>query len=141
MVERTHKLLARGQALLSGGRALLEYLQVARSTGWRQSVGDHQALVDACVRFRKTADAAGVRFKPKHHLYVHLAVSAQHFGNPRLATSTWVDEGLNSQLAAVAKVSHALVWSKRILASFQHSLGPTASLMESCKRRRQKPTS
>ena len=136
MVERHHRLLARGQALLSGGRALLEYLRVTRSTGWRLSVGDHQALVDSFVRFRGVADAAGVRFRPKHHLYAHLVVSAQTFGNPRLATSTWVDEGLNSQLAAVAKHSHSLVWSKRILASFQHALGPVAVLMESCKRRR-----
>ena len=118
------------------GRALLQYLDITRGAGWRLQVAERQALVDSYLRFRNVADACPLRFKPKFHLYAHLVVSAGFLGNPRLASSTCVDEGLNSQLASVARYSHSLKWSKRILASFEHALGPVASIPTRGKRHR-----
>ena len=128
MVERHFRALTHGEALLAAGRALKDYLTVTRAAGPILSVSERQALVDGCKNFLTFSRKCGVSFKPKHHLYVHLVWSTHVFGNPLRWTSTWVDEGLNSQLASVAKGSHPLTWSKRIIATFSHERGPTATL-------------
>lgn len=126
ILRRCRQRLEHGNDLLAAGEALEQYLAITRTSGVRLSVTAQQRLVDGCITFRRAAIACGMRFRPKMHLYVHLVVSAGRYGNPRIVTSTWADEDLNSDLAAVARSAHSLVWSKRILAVFSHESGPTA---------------
>jgi hypothetical protein len=112
-----------GHALLIAGRALERYMTITRSSGFHLSIADRQGLVDAAIRFLCVREAAGIHYKPKMHLMLHLVVSAGRFGNPR-CLGTWVDEGLNMRLAAVCRSSYASVWSRRVLATFAHPAGP-----------------
>ena len=127
MVERHYPMLENGEALLAAGTPLRNYMSITRAAGSRISVPERQALVDGAKNFNTFARLCGIRFKPKHHGYCHLAWNTHLFGNPLRWTSTWVDEGLNSKLAAVAKGAHGLTWSQRIISTFIHASGPTAS--------------
>ena len=124
-----------GNALAEAGDALLNYLDVTRSSPLRMAPADRQRLADAVLRFVSLREAAGVAFKPKAHLFVHVLHDAVRFGNP-YRTGTWLDEGLNSKLAAVCASAHACVWSQRVLATFQHELGPTARASRVAKKAR-----
>lgn len=128
--------LQNGEALRGAGRALVKYLDITRSAGWRLNASQRQSLIDACVRFRTLAPLCEVPFKPKHHLFTHLVWQAKLFGNPLRGAATWVDEGLNSVLRAVARGSHALAWSRRLIATFAHKEGPTAALASSVAKKR-----
>ena len=125
-----------GRPLLQTGLALKQYLAVTRSHGLKLPPAARQSLLDCCVRFLSVREAADLPFRPKMHQFVHLVADVGFFGNP-LLTANWVDEGLNMQLAAVAKAAHAAVWSRRVLATFRHSLGPAAqAVAQDSKRRR-----
>ena len=124
MLSACHEDVTDGEDLLTAGRALEQYLFITRNAGPILEVVEHRALIDGCLRFRGCAMRCGIRLRPKHHLYIHLVHAARRFGNPRVWTSTWEDESLNSTLAAVARGAHPWVWSRRILATFAHNLGP-----------------
>ena len=124
-----------GRPLLEAGLALRRYLTVTRSHGLQLPAAARQQLVDCCVRFLSVREAADLPWKPKCHQFVHTVTEAGFFGNP-LWTANWVDEGLNMQLAAVAKSANATVWSRRVLSTFRHDLGPTAQAAPLSKRRR-----
>ena len=126
LLGRYSKKMTNGAAWLGAGRALEQYLVVTRRAGHTLKVGERQSLIDGCLRFRRLAPVCGIRFKPKHHLYIHLVCSVHRFGNPRLTSSTWIDESLNSTLVHVAQSAHSLAWSRRIIAVFAHQRGPTA---------------
>ena len=119
--------LRNGAALLAAGEALGTYLALTRDAGERLTSVERQRLMDATLRFLTLREEAGVLYKPKMHLMVHLIFQTKKFGNPK-HVATWFDEGLNRNLAAVASTAHAHVWDRRILATFNHSLGPTARL-------------
>eukprot|EP00974_Lingulodinium_polyedra_P041822 4015936-Lingulodinium_polyedra.AAC.1 len=67
------------------------------------------------------------------HLCLHLVVDIGRFGNP-LCTGTWLDEGLNMKLASVSRSAYSHVWSRRVLATFNHPHGPTAKAANAPKR-------
>lgn len=117
--------LSRGPALVQAGRGLMDYLRITRSEPLRMRAACRQALSDAIGRFVFNREAAGIPFKPKAHLAVHMIADSHRFGNP-YCTGTWLDEGLNRQLAAVCATAHPAVWSQRVLASFGHQVGPSA---------------
>lgn len=96
---------------------------------------ERSSLISGCKRFRTLAPLCGVRFRPKHHLYVHLVFRTDFMGNPRFWGATWEDESWNSQLAAVAKGAHPLTWSRRLLSTFKHELGPAAQGLKRSKKR------
>lgn len=125
--------LPQGAALLKAGEALVSYLRITRSAGERMNVRERQGLFDAVVTFLTLRETAGLPWKPKMHLMVHLAHQAGRFGNP-LAVATWHDESLNRSLASVCRTAHAAVWHKRVLATFRHSAGPDT---REAKKRRQ----
>ena len=127
--------LPRGEALHAAGECLLKYLSVTRGCGLRMPVTARQAVADALVKFVGLREAAGIPFKPKAHLTVHMISDCARFGNPRL-TGTWVDEGLNAALAATCRAAHAAVWSERVMACFGHSAGPTARAQSASKKPR-----
>ena len=140
MLKRCRGSIADGDAWVAAGEALVSYLDITRNAGFKLSARDHQALFDGCVVFRRAAKRCGIPFRPKHHMYIHLVISARWFGNPRF-TGTWIDEGLNSSqggLAAVARDSHPLVWSRRILATFAHDAGPAARLAQGSSQRKRR---
>ena len=117
--------LACGDALVNCGLGLRQYMEVTRSSPLRMDAAARQGLADSILRYLTYRDDAGVEWKPKAHLSSHIVHDGGRFGNP-LCTGTWLDEGLNAQLAAVCRSSHAAVWSQRVLASFGHQAGPAA---------------
>jgi hypothetical protein len=125
MAVRHSAVLAGGSALVDCGRGLVQYMEVTRSSSLRLSVAARQGLAEGIVRFLVYRHDAGVEWKPKAHLSSHIVQDGGHFGNP-LCTGTWLDEGLNCQLAAVCRSAHSAVWSQRVLASFGHKAGPAA---------------
>jgi hypothetical protein len=135
--QKHQSLLTRGSALVNCGLGLMQYMDITRASPLRMTDSDRQAIADALIRFLNFREAAGVEWKPKVHLACHFVADAGFFGNP-LLTGTWLDEGLNAQLAAVCKSAHAAVWSQRVLASFGHQAGPAvrAATLASKKRAR-----
>ena len=77
-------------------------------------------------QFLHARELAGIPWKPKVHLAVHLVLSAGRFGNPSLL-GNWIDESDNRKLSLVASTAAAPVWHKRILSIFVHEAGPSAS--------------
>ena len=100
-------------------------MEITRGCGPILGATARQGLVDAVVRFLTVRQSAGIPYKPKMHQMVHLAYQSGFVGNPR-CIATWVDEGLNMELAAVCRSAHTAVWSRRVLATFAHYLGPTS---------------
>lgn len=119
--------LPRGPALAHCGDALVEYMEATRAASLRMSARQRQATADALCKFLHFREEAGIAWKPKAHLASHMIADCVRFGNP-VWTGTWLDEGLNKDLAAVCKTAHTLVWSRRVLASFAHVAGPSARL-------------
>ena len=118
-----HK-LDRATAVIGAGQALQSYMRITRGAPGQLSPGQRQGLIDAALKHLNLREAAGIPWKPKLHLFLHLVAQAQTCGNP-LELGTWHDESLNRQLAQVASTAHAAVWHKRILATFSHASGPT----------------
>ena len=134
--ERHRRRIPHGNALAACGQCLVGYVDVTRGIkGLRVSPASHQNMVDYYIRFLHLREAAGLPYKPKKHLGVHLVLEAKHFGNP-LRTGTWVDEGLNMLLRDVGSCSHPLVWTRRVLSTFSHQDGPTEVLMRGGIRKR-----
>jgi len=118
-----------GLALARAGQALVQYMKITRRSPLRVAPADHQALVDTAIRFMTLREKAGIPYKPKMHLYIHLVYNSGRLGDP-LHLGTWIDEGLNRQLAAVCRSAHKAVWHRRVLATFNHSAGPTAKAVQ-----------
>jgi len=129
----------RGPALAAAGDCLVTYLRITRSRPLTLGPEDRQALVNAALGYLARRKAAGVPWKPKCRLLLHLVCDAGKFGNPGL-TGTWQDESLNLQLAMVCKTAHAAVWSMRVLSEYNRSAGPAARVARAAaqaeKRRR-----
>ena len=125
-------------ALLHAGRALVRYMDITGSQPFQLSLAAHRDLVDSCVVFLNLREAAGLAYKPKMHLFVHLVQDASGRGNPRLL-GNWLDEGLNMHLASVCRAARSAVWSRRIIATFAHASGPTARAAARVKKRRTLP--
>jgi hypothetical protein len=126
-----------GSALVHCGSGLMQYLEVTRSSSAKLTDTERQRIADGILRFLSYRAAAGVEWKPKAHLSAHMIADLDRFGNP-LCTGTWLDEGLNHQLASICRTAHAAVWSRRILASFANPAGPAvrAARLASKKPRR-----
>ena len=102
VLQEHHGSLNNGAALLGCSSAFMEYLQITRSHGLRLPPTAQQRLIDCAVKFLRLHDAEQIPREPKMHMMVHLVFSAKDVENLRL-TGTWVDEGLNMQLAEVSK--------------------------------------
>lgn len=115
--------LDRGAALKTCGKALVAYLNITRLPG---NLGEERLrhLKTAVLLYLNNREAAGIPWKPKAHLMVHLVWQCARFGNPRLV-GTWHDESLNRELAQVARSAHSRVWHTRVLAVFSDTRGPT----------------
>ena len=123
-----------GRALVGCGECLVRYLSLTRASPLVLTRKTLQGIADSFARFLTLRQDAGIAWKPKAHLMVHMPQDAAFFGNPYL-NGTWVDESLNSKLAVVAQSAHISVWSQRIMACFGHAAGPTAQAARSSKRR------
>ena len=134
MVGRFVDRLDRGSELLAAGRALEQYMEIARDSPLRLSPEDRKRLLHNALGFLNVREAAGIPYKPQMHLFVHLAHTAGLFGNPRLL-GNWIDEGLNMRLAQVCRTAHAAVWSRRVLATFAHESGPAAKAVKKRRKR------
>ena len=112
-------------AYLDAGECLENYLVVTRANGPIIPATDQELLISSAFRLLGACDSCHVELKPEFHLALHLVLEIKRFGNPRFS-GTWVDEGLHCELGVVCEHAHSAVWSKRIMAVFAHSLGPTA---------------
>lgn len=115
--------LPNGAALLGAGDALVCYLDITRSASMQLRPSEQQGVMDAFLRFLHLRKSAGIPWKPKMHLMLHLASQCRRYGNP-LGGATWHDEGLNRTLASVCRTAHAAVWQRRVLGTFNHAAGP-----------------
>ena len=119
LVTKFRNHLPEGGRLLSAGQALLKYLEITRKHGQHLPAAARQELVDCAVRYLALREPAGLPWRPKCHMFLHLVFESRVFGNPRV-TGNWVDEGLNRRLAKVCAASASAVWARRVLATFAH---------------------
>ena len=106
--------MARGEALVRAGDALVAYLDITRREGPTLTPARLQELMGLAKQFLQYREAAGIVWVPKMHLFLHIISKARIFGNPRVAGSTWIDEGLSRGLAQVAAGAHPAVWHWRV---------------------------
>ena len=132
LLQKHHREVTHGQALLTCGQALVKYLNITRSAGDILKPQQQQQLMDSALCFLGHRHAAGIAWIQKMHLMIHLVKQSDRHGNPyRLAT--WTDESLNRELASVCGSAHPLVFERRVLSTFNAVDGPIAT---SAKRRR-----
>ena len=103
-----------GKALAGCGECLLRYISLTRSSALVFPGKSLQGIADSFARFLTLREAAGIAWKPKAHLMLHMVTDSANFGNPYL-NGTWVDESLNMKLAAVAQAAHVSAWSQQIM--------------------------
>jgi len=100
--------------LLGSGKAILEYLAVAKAyKGSQPDEATCQRLVDLGLTHLRLAKAAGVPFSPKHHLFLHLLFQTLRAGSPA-DFNTFMDESLNRMMSSVSKAAYHSVWEMRI---------------------------
>ena len=127
--------LPHGKALLTAGKALQQYMSITRNSPGQLKPSQRQLLMDAALSFLAVRASAGIHWKPKMHLMLHLVFQTGRYGNP-MGVATWVDEGLNRCLRDTARTAHSRVWIRRVLATFRSELGPTARLQRTNKKAR-----
>ena len=105
--------LREGPALVEASQALEEYLQLLRDTP--QTVDDptFERFFKLFLRHVHALEDARVPFLPKHHMLAHLTIQMREKGNPRFY-STFLDETLNSIIAAAAARAHPSRWEHHI---------------------------
>ena len=123
------------QALVDCGRKLVGYLDATRAMPLHLRPKDRQTVVDLLVSAAALREQAGVEWKPKWHMCLHIADDCKVAGNP-YRNGTWLDESLNACLAKVAGSAHRAVWSCRIMSVFGHAMGPTSEAARNSKKQR-----
>ena len=118
VTDHVGKLGEEGVALQACGDNLVRLLTLLRSNGPVLTTPANQAMVDAAKRAFVMAGAAGILRTPKFHLMLHLVANARYSGNPHWH-STFIDEGWNGRLKALACRAHRLNWHLRVLAHFR----------------------
>ena len=107
-----------GKSLLHVGQALVGARDLMCSRDRILSPADQQLLVDFARRAFVLREAAGIKWAPKWHLFLHLCHRARYAGNPYFY-STFVDEGYNVRLAKMASSCHRMTWYDRVLSGFR----------------------
>ena len=79
-----------------------------------------QEFVDLGKRVFSLREFAGVPFRPKFHLMLHMCADARFAGNPHYY-HTFLDEDYNGRLAKLAATCHRLTWHKNVLANFRYA--------------------
>ena len=92
-------------------------MDVLKHSPRRMEVESLQKLHDHLLNLILYWEGAGLAFKPKMHLLVHLVYNASWSGNPSYHT-TFADEGMNRVLADIARSAHRAVFEYRIFAHF-----------------------
>jgi hypothetical protein len=115
--QHTEALGSKGRILVKCGEALIGFMDVLKSSPRRMDVESLQRLHDHTLNLILYWDGAGLAFKPKMHLLVHLVHFASWSGNPSYHT-TFADEGMNKILADIARSAHRAVFEYRVFAHF-----------------------
>ena len=110
--------IANGNALLGLAEALVRMMELFRTEPRVMSNAGLQAFADAAKRAFVLRAWCQVPFTPKWHLMLHLAARAQLVGNPAYY-HTFFDEGINHELAKVARGCHRRRFHNRVLAAFK----------------------
>lgn len=105
---------ARGGQLLAAGEALMELFEVLAANGVVLDTPAVQRLHDVAKKYLRMSELAGVRQKPKAHLFAHMVSRCAVQGNPD-AYATMPDESFNGIVAKMARSAHRLVWEARVL--------------------------
>ena len=119
-----------GKMLLRCGVALMNIIDIYRDSPARLPPLKFQQSCDNLVNMLRYWEEAGIAFKPKTHLFVHLVLRAKWSGNPN-HHSTFEGESINKTLGTLGRMSHRMVWELRVFAYFDKSQEDCAS-----KRRR-----
>ena len=116
--QHVDKLGNEGRSLATVGNSLVACRAVMAESGPVLNAGQHADLCHHARVAFEARDEAGIPFTPKWHLFLHICERAIRQGNPRFQ-STFVDEGYNGRLAALAACCHRMTWYKRVLAGFR----------------------
>ena len=101
-------------------------MDITRSHGLRLPIAAQDRLIASNFCFLHARETAGIPWKPKVRLAVHLVLSAGRCGNPRFL-GNWMDESDKRKLSLVASTAAAPTRHKRVLSTFAHESGPSAS--------------
>lgn len=121
MVEQySAKLGAGAKPLLEMGKALVRMRALMRTQPRVMPPTVVQEFVDLGKRVFSLREFAGVPFRPKFHLMLHMCADARFAGNPHYY-HTFLDEDYNGRLAKLAATCHRLTWHKNVLANFRYA--------------------
>ena len=112
------KLGERGGLLRAVGHELVSAQDLMGTCGPKMTRHECEQLCNHARRAFALRGVAQIPFTPKWHLFLHICQRAYYFGNPR-TYSTFIDEGYNGRLAALAGQCHRQTWHKRVLAGFR----------------------
>ena len=100
-----HDCGVKGQLLARAGRCLMEHYAIMETESRRMSLIARRELLATAVNHVTFYKAAGGHLVYKHHSWIHMALSAEHFGNPK-TVSTYEDENENGIIARIGAVVH-----------------------------------
>ena len=106
-----------GTHLLRAGEALVAIYTVMQEADRRMSPAHEARLLEQTVAFLNEWRLAGARFKPKHHMMVHMARDASTHGNPRFYWA-YNDEAMNQELVEIAQSAHVPDFVPRVLSKW-----------------------
>ena len=108
-----HDCGVKGQLLARAGRCLMEHYAIMETESRRMSLIARRELLATAVNHVTFYKAAGGHLLYKHHSWIHMALSAEHFGNPK-TVSTYEDENENGIIARIGAVVHGSTFAKSI---------------------------
>ena len=111
--ERWKDVLPNGAILFEAGTALLAWKRLVALAEMDMTRSECEEALEVAVRHCTLMQHCDVDLLPKHHLWIHMCLQMPLCGNPR-QYATFLDESLNSVLAAICQSSHRLTWEKSV---------------------------
>ena len=123
LVQHADRLGPTAPHLLQAGQALSKYLLLLDASPTVVPIPVLDNMFACIKRFAQAiAELPTFPRRYKNHALMHMVASTEWHGNPNWY-ATFVDEGLNSVLSAIAGSAHRRVWEERIFAHFEASGG------------------
>ena len=112
-----HKFGDRLVHIQAGVSSIIKWIRTIQSEGAQLSMGAQQVLCDCIIEHLQACQRLGIRFIPKHHMWIHLTTNSGRLGNPRLYW-TFLDESLNGTLKQILRRCHQATFERRALGKF-----------------------
>ena len=109
-------------AFSEAGQALERYLAVLHTQRKEVSATGQQVLWSSMLRHLTLCPLCGIKYKPKHHLWIHMTSRVPRSGNPVLQ-ATWLDEAGNRTLRDVTQGCHRVTWERTVFLKWKRLAG------------------